>query len=154
MIEPQKFRDALGRFATGVTVVTMDQPGGPRGITVNAFLSLSLTPPLVGIAIDRSAGAHGTLLEVPDFGVSVLAASQRELSDRYAGRTTAAEATFGRLGSVPVIEGAIAQLACRIAQRLPVGDHTLFVGEVEEAVTGAGTPLLYYQGRYGVDGDP
>lgn len=152
MIDPQQFRDALGRFATGVTVVTMDHPDGPKGITVNAFLSLSLTPPLVGIAIDRGANAHATLANARAYGVSVLAASQRELSNRYAGRLDVPEASFVRLGPVPVIEGAIAQLACRIVQSVPTGDHTLFVGEVEHAYTSSGRPLLYFQGSYGVDG--
>lgn len=148
MIDPRAFRDALGRFATGVTIVTMDRDGTPSGITVNAFLSLSLVPPLVGISIDHQAGAHDTLMAAERFGVSMLREDQRPASDRYAGLATVGDVRFVRLGGVPVVQDALAQLACRIVQRVPVGDHTLFVGEVEEAAVQEGKPLLYFRGRY------
>lgn len=150
MVDPRAFRDALGRFATGVTIVTMDAGGVPAGITVNAFLSLSLTPPLVGIAIDGRAGAHATLMESDRFGVSMLAEHQRAVSDHFAGLSTTGTVHFDRLGLVPVVTGSLAQLACRIVQRVPVGDHTLFVGEVQEVATFRGRPLLYFRGGYSI----
>lgn len=152
MIEPRAFRDTLGRFATGVTIVTMDRDGTPAGITVNAFLSLSLEPPLVGVAIDLRAGAHDTLMSVERFGVSVLGEHQREVSDYFAGLEPAEPPPFVRLGGVPVVKGAIAHLACRIVQRVPVGDHTLFVGEVEALALGEGSPLVFFRGGYGLPG--
>src|SRR5690606_9724989 len=80
-----EFRRTLGRFATGITVVTMlGDDGEPYGITVNSFMSLSLTPPLIAVSIDKRAGAHGTLLRAERFGVSVLAGHQSELSDHFA----------------------------------------------------------------------
>lgn len=152
MIDPRAFRDALGRFATGVTIVTMDGDGGPSGITVNAFLSLSLDPPLVGVSIDRRAGAHDTLMSARRYGVTVLAEHAQEVSQYFAGFARTGEPTFSRLGGVPVVEGGLALLACRIVRRVAVGDHTLFVGEVEEAVIGEGLPLVYFRGRYGMPG--
>ena len=148
MIEPRAFRDTLGRFATGVTVVTMEHEGDPRGITVNAFLSLSLDPPLVGVSIDRSAGAHGTLDATDRFGVSVLGAEQAPTSDYFAGRAMEPVPGFVRLGEVPVVSGAIAHLACRIVDRVPTGDHTLFVGQVHAVAAAEGRPLVFFRGEY------
>lgn len=150
MIDARTFRDALGRFATGITVVSSEAGDGvPRGITVNAFLSLSLEPPLVGVSIDRSAQAHDGLVRGERYGVSMLAEGQSWLSDRFAGRSVDADPGWARLAGVPVLEGALAQLACRIVDRVPVGDHTLFVGQVEAAATRDVAPLVYHRGRYG-----
>ena len=152
MIDARTFRDALGRFATGVTVVTMDTDGGPRGITVNAFSSLSLDPPLVGVAIDHGAGAHGALVEADRYGVSILTRAQQDLSDRFAGRDIDPEIEWERLGEAPVLRGSLVQLSCKIVQHVTVGDHTLFVGQVEAALIRDGVPLLYHRGGYGVEG--
>jgi len=149
MIDARTFRDALGRFATGVTVVTMDTEDGPRGITVNAFSSLSLDPPLVGVAIDHGAGAHGALVQAERYGVSILTRAQQDLSDRFAGRDIAPEIGWERLGEAPVLRGSLVQLSCGIVQRVTVGDHTLFVGQVEAAATREADPLLYHRGGYG-----
>ena len=151
-MDASTFRDALGRFATGVTVVGIDTPDGPRGITVNAFLSLSLEPPLVGIAIGTKAGAHESLEVATHYGVSILSSEQRDLSDRFAGRPIEPDFTWHLDTGAPVLDGALVQLTCRIFDRHPVGDHTLFVGQVEHAATQDGAPLLYQRGRYGVDG--
>lgn len=148
MIDPRAFRDTLGRFATGVTIVTMERDGVASGITVNAFLSLSLEPPLVGISIDVRAGAHDTLMACGRYGVSVLRDEQRDASDHFAGLASSSAPPFTRLGGVPVVDGSLARLACRIVQRIRIGDHTLFVGEVEEATVQGGAPLLYFRGRY------
>jgi flavin reductase (DIM6/NTAB) family NADH-FMN oxidoreductase RutF len=150
MIDERTFRDALGRFATGVTVVSMDTDEGPRGITVSAFLSLSLRPPLIGVSIDMGAGAHGTLMHAERFGVSILAEEQRPLSDRFAGRPLEVEPSWDRLGGVPVLSGALVGLDCLIVDRHGTGDHTLFVGRIEHAAVHDGTPLLYHRGGYGV----
>ena len=154
-IDPREFRNALGRFATGITVVTMledeDRDGigdRRRGITVNAFLSVSLDPPLVAISIDRRANAHATLLEADRYGVSVLRAGQEALSNQFAGRPTDIPDPFGELAGLPVIDGALVQIACRIHAAHEAGDHTLFVGRVEALRYGDGAPLLYYQGKY------
>ncbi len=148
-IDADAFKDALGRFATGVTVVATDTDGGPKGITVNAFLSLSLHPPLVGVSIDRSSQAHDGLMRADRFGVSVLAGDQAPLSNRFAGRDGAGEATpWERLADAPVLPGAVARLSCRIEARVPTGDHTLFVAEVEAVRSDDLPPLAYFRGRY------
>lgn len=152
MIDPREFRNALGRFATGVTVVTMEDRGVPYGITVNAFLSASLFPPMVVICIDRRANAHATLFDVDQYGVSILDESQRELSDRFAGRPEPEGDPYVRVHGLPLIDGALVHLVCRIRERIAAGDHTLFLAEVEHLAYRDGVPLLYYRGRYGVPG--
>lgn len=153
------FRRALGRFATGVTVVTMrglahetSGRGAPPtfGITVNAFMSISLEPPLVAVSIDKAARAHATMLGAERFGVSVLSAEQVHLSDHFAGRPVILqEDPYEEFGGFPVLKETLTQLVCRVHQAVPVGDHTIFVGEVEALRSHGGEPLLFYEGAYG-----
>lgn len=150
MIDPRLFRTALGSFATGVTVVTMRSGDATYGITVNAFMSVSLKPPLVAICIDERANAHETLLEAERYGVSVLREGQEALSDHFAGRPVDLEGrtVYEDSGGFPVVAGALSHLVCRVVDTHPAGDHTLFIAEVERAVVHEGTPLLYFGGRY------
>ncbi len=148
-IDALAFRHALGRFASGVTVVTMRHGDDVHGITVSAFLSLSLAPPLIGVAIDERATAHALLASVERFGVSVLAAGQETLSERFAGRPVEGfDDPFEGLASERVIRGALAQLVCRIVDRVATGDHTLVVGEIEALALGDERPLVYFRGAY------
>jgi flavin reductase (DIM6/NTAB) family NADH-FMN oxidoreductase RutF len=150
MIDPREFRRTLGRFATGITVVSMRYEEHVYGITVNAFMSVSLSPPLIAVCIDKRAQAHATLLESERFGISILRAEQEELSDRFAGRTVPAAADpFEDLQGFPVVGGALAQLVCRTYDVADAGDHSLFLGEVEALAAFEGRPLLYFEGRYG-----
>lgn len=149
MIDPRDFRRALGRFATGITVVTMREGEQTHGITVNAFMSVSLEPPLIAVCIDKRANAHATLSETERFGVSMLRSDQEALSNRFAGRpVTLAEDPFEPFAGFPVVQGALAQLVCRRAAAHEAGDHTIFVGQVEALRSSDGRPLLYYQGQY------
>ncbi|MEJ2288888.1 MAG: flavin reductase family protein [Deinococcales bacterium] len=149
MIDPREFRRTLGRFATGITVVTMRSGERTYGITVNAFMSVSLNPPLIAVCIDKRAQAHATLLESERFGVSVLRAEQEALSDHFAGRPIAAPAEpFEELHGFPVVAGALAQLVCRTYDIADAGDHSFFLGEVEALAAYDGRPLLYFEGRY------
>ncbi len=150
MIDPREFRNTLGRFATGITVVTMRQGDVSHGITVNAFMSLSLDPALVAIAIDKRANAHQTLLESEHYAVSILNHEQEHLSNHFAGRPTPGiEDPLETFHDFPVVEGALAHLLCRIEDVYQGGDHTIFVGRVERlAYRDGGVPLLYYQGKY------
>ena len=145
-----EFRRTLGRFATGITVVTMlGDDDEPYGITVNSFMSLSLTPPLIAVSIDKRAGAHATLLSAERFGVSVLSGDQADLSDHFAGRPVAlADDPFGSLAGFPVIEGAIGTLVSRNSRTVDVGDHTLFIGEVEAIERHDDQPLIFFGGQY------
>jgi len=162
-IDPDQFRQTLGRFPTGVTVVTLKMPaehrvggldaaptGGVHGITVSSFMSLSLTPPLVGVAIGQKARAHGMLPALARYGVSVLAAGQASISDHFAGRPVAlGEDPFEELDGHPVLKGAAAQLVCTVVNQVPVGDHMLVVGRLDHARVAEAGPLAYAQGRYG-----
>jgi len=150
-IEPVDFRQTLGRFPTGVTVVTFAQPGGGvHGITVSSFTSLSLTPPLVGVAIGRKARAHGMLAGLQRYGVSILADDQASVSDHFAGRPVALPADpFEKLEAFPVLVGAAAQLVCDVVDQVDVGDHTLVVGRVEAIRLYPVGSLAYGEGRYG-----
>ncbi len=146
------FRATLGRFASGVTVVTATVDGRDLGMTLSAFCSLSLDPPLVLVCVDRGATMHDLLVEGAVFGVNVLAAGQEALSRRFAtgepaDRFAGVGYARGGLGA-PLLEGALAWLECTVAARHPGGDHAIVVGAVAEAGVREGAPLLYYRGGY------
>jgi flavin reductase (DIM6/NTAB) family NADH-FMN oxidoreductase RutF len=144
------FRKTLGMFATGVTVLTTRVGEQVHGMTANAFMSVSLRPPLVLISIDRRAKMGALLHEGTRFGVSVLEARQTGLSDRFAGRVAddVPEATFEVVHETPLVEGALAHLVARVVRSYWGGDHSLFLGQVEFARYGDGRPLLFHGGRY------
>jgi flavin reductase (DIM6/NTAB) family NADH-FMN oxidoreductase RutF len=144
------FRRTLGMFATGVTVVTTQAGDQVHGMTANAFMSVSLRPPLVVISVDRRAKMHALLHEGRRYGISVLADEQRGLSDRFAGRTGEGteEVEFDLVHETPLVRGALAHLVARVVRSNWGGDHSLFVGQVEYARYGEGQPLLFQGGRY------
>jgi flavin reductase (DIM6/NTAB) family NADH-FMN oxidoreductase RutF len=144
------FRRTLGMFATGVTVLTARVGEQVHGMTANAFMSVSLQPPLVLISIDRRARMGALLHQGTRFGVSVLEARQTGLSDRFAGRVAdeLPEATFEVVHETPLVEGALAHLVARVVRSYWGGDHSLFLGQVEFARYGEGRPLLFHGGRY------
>jgi flavin reductase (DIM6/NTAB) family NADH-FMN oxidoreductase RutF len=152
-VNANQFRTALSRFASGVTVVTTrDADARPQGITVSAFSSLSLDPPLVLLCIDRRAFVHDFFQASGVFVVNILAADQEELSRLFASR---APDKFEGLGytqgidGVPVLDHALATIECRLRYTYEGGDHTIIVGEVEHAaVREDAPPLLYYRGGY------
>jgi flavin reductase (DIM6/NTAB) family NADH-FMN oxidoreductase RutF len=144
------FRRTLGMFATGVTVLTTRVGEQVHGMTANAFMSVSLRPPLVLVSIDRRAKMGALLHEGTRFGVSVLEAHQTGLSDRFAGRVSEdpPEAAFEVVHETPLVEGALAHLVARVVRSYWGGDHSLFLGQVEFARYGDGQPLLFHGGRY------
>ena len=145
------FRRTLGMFATGVTVITTKVGDQVHGMTANAFMSVSLEPPLVVISVDRRSKMHQLLYEGRHYGINVLADDQQVLSDRFAGRVApedAVEPTFVQVHETPVVEGALAHLVARVVRSYWGGDHSLFLGRVEYARYGAGQPLLFHGGRY------
>jgi flavin reductase (DIM6/NTAB) family NADH-FMN oxidoreductase RutF len=144
------FRRTLGMFATGVTVITTQAGDQVHGMTANAFMSVSLRPPLVVISVDRRARMHALLHEGRRYGISVLADEQRALSDRFAGRTGEGteEVEFDVVHETPLVRGALAHLVARVVRSNWGGDHSLFVGQVEYARYGEGQPLLFQGGRY------
>ena len=144
-----EFRRTLGMFATGVTVITTRVGEQVHGMTANAFMSVSLVPPLILISVDRHARLNQLLREGARFGVSVLEERQRELSDRFAGRIQdGPEPVFEIVHETPLIEGALAHLVAAVVRSYWGGDHSLFLGRVEYVRYGEGTPLLFHGGRY------
>jgi len=149
MIDNREFRRTMGRFATGITVVTMRSGSRCHGITVNAFMSVSLEPPLIAVCIDKRARAHPTLLESERFGVSILRAGQEDLSDHFAGRRVHGIADpFVEFHSFPVVRDALGDMVCSMHDVVDAGDHSIFLGEVLALRADDGRPLLYYEGDY------
>lgn len=156
-VTPDEFRAALGRFASGITVVTVETAEGDvHGMTASAFCSVSLRPPLVLVCVEHLAETYLHLRENESFGISVLKEDQEALSEFFADPERNPDAAY-RLGiaysrmksGVPVLSGALANLDCRKVNSYPAGDHTIFVGELRETAIGEGAPLLYFRGRYG-----
>lgn len=152
-VNKTQFRTALSRFASGVTVVTTrDADARPLGITVSAFSSLSLEPPLVLVCIDSGAYVHTAFTESGVFVVNILGAEQEDLSRLFASREPDKFQGLGfteGINGVPVLSAALANIECRLKHAYEGGDHTIFVGEVENiTVREDGHPLLYYRGGY------
>lgn len=148
-IDPRVFRATMSRFATGVTIVSTTIAGQIHGMTANAFLSVSLDPPLVLVSIGRQARMHALLTLGQRFGVSVLAAEQEPLSNHFAGRPTPdARPEWIWEDETPLLRGAIAQIVAEAVIAQPAGDHTLFIGQVEYLAQHPGQPLLFHAGAY------
>jgi len=144
-------RRTLGMFATGVTIITTREADEVHGMTANAFMSVSLEPPLVLISVDRRTKMCGLLHEGRRYGVSVLCETQSALSDRFGGRASGAgapEPRFDVIHDTPLVDGALAQFVAKISRSYWGGDHSLFLGAVEFARYGEGAPLLFHGGRY------
>lgn len=151
-VDPAAFRFALGRFATGVAVVTAQTDLGVAGITINSFTSVSLKPPIVLWCLDDKANRYPLFAKAARFGISILAADQQSLSNRFAKSPAPfADPSDWELSDagVPVMRGALAQLSCRSIEARPLGDHLVIAGEVESLAARKGDPLAYFDGRYG-----
>jgi len=154
-MDSSAFRRVMGHFPSGVTIVTTRLPGGRVcGLTVNAFCSVSLQPPLVLVCVDRFSDTHACILDAGLFAVNVLEAKGGEpLSRRFAspGADTKFEGVEYREESTgaPVLEDSIAWVDCRLVESMPGGDHTIFLGEVVAADAMGDTPLVYFRGSYG-----
>lgn len=157
--DARALRAALGRFATGVTVITCLGPDGQSvGLTANSFNALSLAPPLVLWSLRESSGSLPAFRAAPHFAVNVLAESQIDLSRRFASSAPAAEkfadgAWSTGAGGVPVLAGCAAVFECALAQQQVAGDHVLFIGQVLHCTESALPPLLYQAGHYRMLGE-
>jgi flavin reductase (DIM6/NTAB) family NADH-FMN oxidoreductase RutF len=148
-IDTRLFRKVMGSFASGVTVVTTVADGQVRGMTVSAFMSGSLDPPLCVISVRKHARMHPLLIEAGHFGVSILAKSQERISSQFAGAPVpniAPELIWA--GRTPVLANATAVIAADIAARHDCGDHTLFVGLIRHLAAHGAPPLVVHDGRY------
>jgi flavin reductase (DIM6/NTAB) family NADH-FMN oxidoreductase RutF len=144
-------RRIMGHFATGVTVVTVSQNGEIQGMTANAVASLSLNPPLVLVAVDKTAAMHAALTASRHFALNVLSDAQEHVSRRFAmrGPKEVNDLTWITAESgAPVLADALAWVDCRLADILPGGDHDVFIGEILAGDSRDGAPLLYFRGKY------
>ncbi len=151
-ISKDEFRHALGRFASGVTVVTTKDSGGRlHGITVSAFCSVSLEPPLILVCIEKNTGSHYAFEQSKSFVVNILREDQQYLSDRFASFLPdkfAAVKYHSGIDGLPVLEDVLANLECRLVSSHASGDHTIYVGEIERATIYNDKPLVYWHGNY------
>lgn len=151
-VEPPLFRQLLGRFATGVTVLTTRTPtGDPIGMTASSVASVSLDPPLVLVSVDRRHDMHAALDAASYFVLNILAADQEALSRRFAADEPD---RFGGVGYRPnkqgiaVLDGVLAHIECEKRTAVPAGDHTVYLGLVIGGAVTERRPLLYYRGGY------
>ncbi|HEX6925706.1 MAG TPA: flavin reductase family protein [Longimicrobiaceae bacterium] len=155
MIDDSEFRRVMGHFPTGVTVVTsLHQDGRPCGLTVNAFASLSLSPPLVLVCVELEADSFNCIDRSGIFAVNILEEGRGEslsrrfstwgIEDKFRGVAYRAEMT-----GAPILEAALAWVDCRVTQKVVAGDHAVFIGEVLDGDAREGSPLVYYRGGYG-----
>jgi flavin reductase (DIM6/NTAB) family NADH-FMN oxidoreductase RutF len=148
-MDDRQFRNAMGKFATGVTVITTEVDGKAHGMTANAFMSVSLDPKLVVISISEKAQMLEKINVSGKFAVNILANDQQELSMIFAGQIKdKKDVHFEKLGGLPVLGGALAQVACEIANVYVEGDHTLFIGKVTDIHLEEKEPLLFSNGQY------
>ena len=148
----RRFRDTMGHFATGVCVVTAMGADGPAGLTTNAVASLSLDPPLLLVCFDNESRTLPVVREARRFALNVLRAGQEDLAATFASKALPEEkfaaVTHTVDHGVPVLDDALAWLACDLLSLHPGGDHTIGVGAVTQMDHGAGEPLVFYRGGY------
>ncbi len=157
-LDPRQFRDAIGRFATGVTVITWDDGEHIRGMTANAVSSLSLDPMLLLVCVDQKGTAHEQLKSAKAFAVNILAQDQIEVSNAFARRGVEdmGDVTYTtRQTGAPIIDNALAWVECTVHERLDGGDHTIYIGRVVdlEIARPDASPLLFFGGHYRALGD-
>ncbi|HEV2084761.1 MAG TPA: flavin reductase family protein [Gemmatimonadales bacterium] len=151
-IDPAQFRQLLGRFATGVTILTVVTPDGrPIGMTANSLSSVSLRPPLISVCVDREADMHDAILKAGEFVVNVLSSPQETLARRFSDEH---DDRFDGVGyhlspdGLILLDGALAHIECHSQAQYEAGDHTIVVGKVVGGATSDGRPLLFYRGGY------
>ena len=147
--DQRRFRDALGTFATGVTIVSTRVDDLVHGMTANGFMSVSLDPALVVVSIASGARMHEILLRAGRYGVSVLSREQEAVSRHFAGRPNDdGEITLLESQGVPLVAGALTHVVAAVVDAHPAGDHTMFIGEVLDFTHRSGEPLIFHSGAY------
>jgi len=154
-ITPEELRKAMRNWATGITIVTAAHEGTQHGMTVSSFTSLSVEPPLISVSLYQTSRTHGLVSASGHFGVTILAANQEEISNRFAGRIPDTDDRLAGLNletlvsGAPFITGGLTFFDCRVSQSIPVGTNTLFIGEILDASSqDDGNPLIYCNQNY------
>ena len=151
-IPNEVFRDVIGRFASGVTVITTTADGGDFGTTASAVSSLSMEPPMLLICLNRTSDTQAAILKTGVFGVNILAEDQGQIAYRFAKK---GQAKFDGVGvrrggtGVPLVENALAHLECEVEETVTGGTHTVFLARVRQAAGTDRAPLTYFRGRFG-----
>jgi flavin reductase (DIM6/NTAB) family NADH-FMN oxidoreductase RutF len=148
-MDDRQFRNAMGKFATGVNVIATETDGKAYGMTANAFMSVSLDPKLIVISIGHQAKMLERIRQSGKFSVNVLSCEQQEVSMIFAGqKKTGEQFEFERLGDTPVVKDALCQLSCEVYNEHTEGDHVLFIGKVNDMTLADGDPLIFNCGKY------
>lgn len=148
-VDGELFRKVMGLFATGITIITTDVEGRAHGMTANAFMAGSLSPPLCVISVGKETRLHAHLVRSGTYGVSFLNQNQSNVSNHFAGRSNVESVPdFRYLDGVPVLARALAVIAAEVVGRADCGDHTLFVGRILGMEAAPSSPLVYFRSRY------
>lgn len=148
-MDDRLFRDAMGKFATGITIVTLEDDNEVYGITVNAFMSISLNPKLIAISIDEDASIYDRIQNVKGFGISILKEEQKEIAMIFAKQIKKdREIDYFINDGVPVIRNSLATIVCQVRNKVKAGDHMIIIAEVTELTVEEGEPILYSGGNY------
>ena len=148
-MDDRLFRTAMGKFATGVTVITTQVGEDVHGMTANAFMSVSLNPKLIVVSIGEKASMNQLIKETGHFAVSILNEHQEDFSAYFAGQVKEQrDISFESFNGMPVIKDGLVHLTCNVHQSVIAGDHTLYIGEVTDLRIQEGEPLVYFSGGY------
>ncbi|GAA0590266.1 flavin reductase family protein [Virgibacillus siamensis] len=148
-MDDRTFRSAMGKFATGVTVITTEVNDEPYGMTANAFMSVSVNPKLVLISVDEMAHMNNYVRDAGKFAVSILNEDQQDMSAYFAGQVEEYRSVaFDRFNGMPTIPGSLVNLTCNVHDSVIAGDHTLYIGEVTDISISEGGPLTFFSGKY------
>lgn len=148
-MDERLFREAMGKFATGITIVSMYDQDETIGMTVNAFMSISLDPMLIAISIDEGASMYDKFNIDTIFGLSILKDHQEDLSTYFARQKELDyNVKFIEQSKVPVIDDALAKLSCQVVQQVDAGDHTILIAQVDAITINEGKPVVYFGSNY------
>ena len=151
-MDPQVFRQIIGNFASGVTVITAREHDTDYGLTASAVTSLTLDPPMLLVCINKNTGTQAAISRTRTFGVNILDEDQTDLAYQFAkpqaDKFQGVDFSYGSLG-VPLLTGALAHIECRVAADVEAGTHKVFLAEVEQAEATTGSPLTYFRGKMG-----
>jgi len=151
-VDPQVFRQIIGNFASGVTVITTREQGTDYGLTASAVTSLTLDPPMLLVCINKNTGTQAAISRTRTFGVNILDEDQADLAFKFAkpqsDKFQGVDFSYGSLG-VPLLTGALARIECRVAADVEAGTHKVFLAEVDDATASTGSPLTYFRGKMG-----
>jgi flavin reductase (DIM6/NTAB) family NADH-FMN oxidoreductase RutF len=152
LVNQEQFRSVMGRFASGVSIITTRHKGIDYGLTASAVTSLSLDPPMLLICINKTSNTHNAIAEAQVFAVNILREDQSELARRFAtsqpDKFESQNISYGELG-VPLLGNMLATIECRVAEIVSGGTHSIFLAEVQTAQATEGMPLTYFRGRMG-----